>query len=225
MAALLPLAALAKAPPHDAKTLTMDPPRIVREKAMHRHEQAGKKDDKWPPDGKSRKFYKALKELAPKSETTKIVLVLGGMVNQKDLDLAGNMTASAHANLVLYNNDAGDRKCGEEGTQAGVWCGQTCDELRLPPHTKCEDVPNMGRAEGAFFKYAGDHYEQLEGKQVVFSGSTVGGEMRADIVHPTPRHPPTFESRPGGRSGCTSSTHGADRTTRLALAHARCPTC
>ena len=75
MAALLPLAALAKAPPHDAKTLTMDPPRIVREKAMHRHEQAGKKDDKWPPDGKSRKFYKALKELAPKSETTKIVLV------------------------------------------------------------------------------------------------------------------------------------------------------
>ena len=64
MAALLPLAALAKAPPHDAKTLTMDPPRIVREKAMHRHEQAGKKDDKWPPDGKSRKFYKALKELA-----------------------------------------------------------------------------------------------------------------------------------------------------------------
>ena len=53
---------------------------------------------------------------------------------------------------------------------------------RLPPRTTCHDIANKGRAEGAYFKYVFDHYDVLEGKQIVFSGSTVSNEMRANIV-------------------------------------------
>jgi len=178
MAALLPFSPLAAVPPPlGAKVLTSDPPPIVREKAMQRHERAGREDESWPPPK-----YKQLKKLAPKAEMTNLVLVLGGMVNQKDLDLAGEWIKETGAHLMLYNNDASGTDDCKSGTSNGVWCGQSCDQLRLPPRTTCHDIANMGRAEGAYFKYVFDHYDVLEGKQIVFSGSTVSNEMRANIV-------------------------------------------
>ena len=103
-------------------------------------------------------------------------------MNQRDLDRAGEMTQQAGADLVIYNNDAGDSADCSKGTTPGKWCGQPCDQLDLPKGALCTDIPNMGRAEAAFFQYVFDHYNVLEGKQIVFSGSTVGGEFRNEIV-------------------------------------------
>lgn len=130
MAALLPFSPLAAVPPPlGAKVLTSDPPPIVREKAMQRHERAGREDESWPPPK-----YKQLKKLAPKAEMTNLVLVLGGMVNQKDLDLAGEWIKETGAHLMLYNNDASGTDDCKNGTSNGVWCGQSCDQLRLRSH-------------------------------------------------------------------------------------------
>ena len=119
---------------------------------------------------------------APRAKHSQTVLVLGGMMNQRDLDRAGQMTAKAGADLVIYNNDAGDAAGCSGGTTPGEWCGQSCGQLRLPGNARCTDVPNMGRSEASFFRYVYDHYDQLGGKQVVFSGSTVGAEFRSEIV-------------------------------------------
>ena len=118
----------------------------------------------------------------PRTKHNQTVLVLGGMMNQRDLDRAGKMTEQAGANLVIYNNDAGDAAGCSSGTAPGEWCGQSCDKLRLPKNALCTNVPNMGRSEASFFKYVYDHYDELAGKQVVFSGSTVGAEFRNEIV-------------------------------------------
>ena len=40
----------------------------------------------------------------------------------------------------------------------------------------------MGRSEASFFRYVYEHYDDLAGKQVVFSGSTVSAEYRDEIV-------------------------------------------
>jgi hypothetical protein len=119
---------------------------------------------------------------APRTKHNQTVLVLGGMMNQRDLDRAGEMTQQAGADLVIYNNDAGAAAGCSSGTAPGEWCGQSCDKLRLPTNALCKDVPNMGRSEASFFRYVYDHYDELAGKQVVFSGSTVGAEFRNEIV-------------------------------------------
>ena len=119
---------------------------------------------------------------APRTTHNQTVLVLGGMMNQRDLDRAGEMTQQAGADLVIYNNDAGDAAGCSGGTAPGEWCGQSCDKLRLPKNALCTDVPNMGRSEASFFRYVYDHYDELAGKQVVFSGSTVAAEYRDEIV-------------------------------------------
>ena len=75
------------------------------------------------------------------------------MMNQRDLDRAGAMARRAGADLVIYNNDAGDAAGCAAGTAPGEWCGQSCDALRLPTGAVCTDVPNMGRSEAAFFRY------------------------------------------------------------------------
>ena len=118
----------------------------------------------------------------PRTKHNRTVLVLGGMMNQRDLDRAGEMTQQAGADLVIYNNDAGDAAGCSNGTAPGEWCGQSCDQLRLPTNTLCTDVPNMGRSEASFFRYVYEHYDDLAGKQVVFSGSTVSAEYRDEIV-------------------------------------------
>ena len=176
MALLAFMAPLGVTPPREARILG-EPPPIVREKAMARHEGAAEPAVSWPPP-----TYHKLKSLAPTTKHNQTVLVLGGMMNQRDLDLAGNMTEKAGANLVIYNSDAGDAGDCSAGTTPGAWCGQSCDALRLPKHALCTDVPNMGRSEAAFFQYVFDHYNVLEGKQVIFSGSTVGAEFRNEIV-------------------------------------------
>ena len=119
---------------------------------------------------------------APRTEHNQTVLVLGGMMNQRDLDRASEMTQQAGADLVIYNNDAGDAAGCSSGTAPGEWCGQSCDKLRLPTNTLCTDVTNMGRSEASFFRYVYEHYDDLAGKQVVFSGSTVSAEYRDEIV-------------------------------------------
>jgi hypothetical protein len=144
---------------------------------MARHERAAEPAESWPPP-----TYHKLKSLAPTSLHNQTILVLGGMVNQHDLDLAGEMVEKAGAHLVIYNNDAGESADCSKGTTPGKWCGQACDKLDLPKGALCTDVPNMGRSEAAFFQYVFDHYNVLEGKQIVFSGSTVGAEFRNHIV-------------------------------------------
>ena len=173
---LLGFTPFAVTPPREARILGQPPP-IVREKAMARHERAAEPAESWPPP-----TYSKLKSLAPKSSHNQTILVLGGMMNQHDLDLAGQMVEKAGAHLIIYNNDAGDSADCSKGTTPGKWCGQPCDQLDLPRGALCTDIPNMGRAEAAFFQYVFDHYNVLEGKQIVFSGSTVGGEFRNEIV-------------------------------------------
>ena len=176
-AALLGLAPFAVTPPREAQILGHAPP-IVREKAMARQERAAEPAESWPPP-----TYSKLKSLAPTTAHNQTILVLGGMMNQHDLNLAGKMVEKAGAHLIIYNNDPGEKAddCAK-GTTPGKWCGQPCDKLDLPKGATCTDVPNMGRAEAAFFQYVFDHYNVLEGKQIIFSGSTVSAEFRNDIV-------------------------------------------
>jgi hypothetical protein len=176
MTVLCTFAPLAVTPPHKARALGQPPP-IVREKAMASHERAAEPALSWPLPN-----YKRLKSLQPKGEHNQTVLVLGGMMNQHDLDLAAKMTEKSGAYIAIYNNDAGDAADCSSGTTPGEWCGQSCDKLTLPRHTVCTDVPNMGRAEASFFRYVYEHYNVLAGKQIIFSGSTVGAEFRNEIV-------------------------------------------
>ena len=174
--ALFAFTPLSVTPPREARILG-EPPPIVREKAMARHERAAEPAESWPPP-----TYSKLKSLTPKGKHNQTVLVLGGMMNQHDLNLAANMVEKAGAHLVIYNNDAGDSADCEKGTSPGEWCGQSCDNLQLPEGAICTDVPNMGRSEASFFRYVYDHYNVLEGKHVIFSGSTVGAEFRNTVV-------------------------------------------
>jgi len=144
--------------------------------------------------------------LVPSSEHNQLVLVLGGMMNQRDLDLAGDMTEKAGAQLVIYNNHAGEAgDCGGKGTIPGKLCGQSCDKLRLPKGALCTDVPNMGRSEAAFFRYVYDHYSDLGDKQIVFSAATVSSEFRDVIVPDLLNGPANGDVVPR----CFTSTTGA----------------
>jgi hypothetical protein len=200
MALLVALAPLAVTPLREARTLGHPPP-IVRDKATAGHERAAEQPAlSWPPP-----IYSKLKSLVPSSEHNQTVLVLGGMMNQRDLDLAGDMTEKVGARLVMYNNDAGEAAHCSSGTTPGEWCGQSCDKLRLPKGAVCTDVPNMGRSEAAFFHYVYDHYAHLSGKQIVFSGSTVGAEFRNDIVPDLLNGPANGDVVPR----CFTSAYGA----------------
>jgi hypothetical protein len=121
-----------------------------------------------------------------KEDMTKNVhLVLGGMMNQADVELALRMPRITH--LWLYNNAVpAGHECSSVA-KPGVWCGAPCKRInttnaRAGLLVNCVDRPNLGRGEAGLFQHVVDQYDSLDDGVVVFSQSTLGNEVGSGVL-------------------------------------------
>lgn len=122
-----------------------------------------------------------------------VSLVLSGMMDQQDLDLALSLPVAA---IYVYNLGGADNpgtghRCAPGQSQAvDAWCGVPCAQLlferfappAVVPEVTCEDVPNAGRSEGGYFRHAANH-RRLRGEAARRVTIFANSNLRAHSAH------------------------------------------